>query len=101
MERSPKQEYLRVGLETVGINPVLFRPDFYILPTHFRIFGQIWNLYEIRDVKFKNGTETVWLISRTFSYFPYFIGISLFTNLVYRYYYYVYGYGYEFVKSSI
>jgi len=30
-----------LGLKKVGINPVPFRPDFYILPVHFRIFGPI------------------------------------------------------------
>ena len=49
----------RVGLKTVGINPVPFRPDFYILPARFLIFGQIRNQYEIRDIKFETGTETV------------------------------------------
>ena len=48
-----------LGLKTVGINPVLFRSDFYILPAHFRIFGQIRNQYEIQDVKFEKGSKTV------------------------------------------
>ena len=48
-----------LGLKMVGINPVPFRSDFYILPIRFHIFGQIRNQYEIRDVKFENGTETV------------------------------------------
>ena len=48
----------RLGLKTVGINPILFRSDFYILPARFRIFGQIRNQYE-RDVKFEKGSKTV------------------------------------------
>ena len=51
--------WVHVGLKTVGINPVPFRTDFYILPPRFRIFGQIRNQYEIRDVKFENGSKTV------------------------------------------
>ena len=54
-----KFEATDLGLKTVGINPVPFRSDFYILPIRFHIFGQIRNQYEIRDVKVENGTETV------------------------------------------
>ena len=32
---------MQLGLKTVGINPVSFRPDFYILPARFLIFEQI------------------------------------------------------------
>ena len=42
---------MQLGLKMVGINSVPFRPDFYILPSRFHIFGQIWNWCEIRDVK--------------------------------------------------
>ena len=67
-----------LGLKTVGIYPVPFRSDFYILPARFRIFEQIRNQYEIRDVKFENGSKTVCHVSRSFPYFPYLIGISRF-----------------------
>ena len=69
---------MAVGLKTVGIYPVPFRSDFYILPARFRIFRQIRNKYEIRDVKFENRSKTVCPVSRSFSYFPYLIGISRF-----------------------
>ena len=65
-------------LKKAGINLIPFCPDFYILPAHFRIFGQIRNQYEIWDVKFENRTETVWPVSQSFPYFPYLIGMSLF-----------------------
>ena len=61
----------------------MFRLDFYILSAHFCIFEQIQNWYEIQDVKFENGTETIWLVSRSFPHLPYFIGIPIFTNLIY------------------
>ena len=67
----------------VGINPVPFRPDFYILLARFRIFGQIRNWYEIRDVKFENGTETVWFASNRFHISRILWGYPIFTNSVY------------------
>ena len=70
---------LQLGLKTIRINPVPFCPNFYILPAHFRIFRQIWNWYKIRDVKFEKGAEMVWLVSRSFSYFP---GYPIFINSV-------------------
>ena len=79
-ERPPEKRVgnLRLGLKTVGIYPVPFRSDFYILSARFRIFEQIRNQYEIRDVKFENGSKTVCPVSRSFPYFPYLIGISRF-----------------------
>ena len=70
---------LQLGLKTIRINPVPLCPNFYILPAHFRIFRQIWNWYKIRDVKFEKGAEMVWLVSRSFSYFP---GYPIFINSV-------------------
>jgi len=59
LEQTNTTTVKELGLKTVGINPVPFRTDFYILPPRFRIFGQIRNQYEIRDVKFENGSKTV------------------------------------------
>ena len=70
-------------MKIVGINPVSFHPDFYILLARFCIFRTNWNWYEIQDVKFENGTETIWLVSRSFPHLPYFIGIPIFTNSIY------------------
>ena len=64
----------------VGINPVPFRPDFYILPARYHIFGQIRNQYEIWDVKFENRTETVCPVSRSFPYSRIWSGYLIFTN---------------------
>ena len=72
-----------LGLKMVGINPVPFYPDFCILLARFRIFGQIWNWYEIRDVKFENRTETVWLVSNHFYISRILSGYPIFTNSVY------------------
>jgi len=71
---------LGLGLKMVGINPVPFRPDFYILPARYHIFGQIRNQYEIWDVKFENRTETVCPVSRSFPYSRIWSGYLIFTN---------------------